>query len=75
MSALENGMCIRCAETLAVDGGLGYCGHCFWAIKDEIDDGLAELGRYLEGWARFSDWCVEHGLVPPLGPGPSPQRL
>jgi hypothetical protein len=75
VSPLEDGICIRCAEILAVDGGNGYCGHCYWAVKSEIEDGISELQRYLEGWARFSDWCAERGLRPPFGPGPAPQPL
>jgi hypothetical protein len=75
VSALEDVLCIRCGETVAVEGGFGYCGHCFWAIKDEIEDGLSELSRYLDGWARFADWCAERGLLPPFGSEPSPQPL
>ena len=48
--------CIRCDEALAVDE-LGYCGHCHWAVRAEVEEGLYSLRAYLESWARFDDWC------------------
>ena len=49
--------CIRCNTAPAVDE-LGYCGHCHWAVKVEIQEGLAQLRDYLAGWAQFADWCA-----------------
>ena len=34
--------CIRCGDALAVDE-LGYCGHCHWAVRAEIEDGFHQL--------------------------------
>jgi hypothetical protein len=48
--------CIRCGNAPAVDE-LGYCGHCHWAVKAEVDDGYFRLRQYLTKWARFDDWC------------------
>src|SRR5581483_3557946 len=48
--------CIRCSEAPAVDD-LGYCGHCHWAVRAEIEEGFYQLREYLRAWARFSDWC------------------
>lgn len=54
--------CIRCDEAPAVTED-GYCGHCHWAVRTEVDQGLYELGGYLTGWARFADYCDQHGLA------------
>jgi hypothetical protein len=49
--------CIRCSSAPAVDE-LGYCGHCHWAVRAEVEEGLYQLREYLRSWARFSDWCA-----------------
>jgi len=54
--------CIRCREAPAVDE-LGYCGHCHWAVRAEIEEGFHQLREYLRPWARFSDWCEARGLA------------
>ncbi|MCW2976862.1 MAG: hypothetical protein JWM06_2143 [Actinomycetia bacterium] len=54
--------CIRCREAPAV-GEDGYCGHCHWAVRAEIEHGFYQLREYLSSWARFSDWCQSHGLT------------
>ena len=54
--------CIRCGEAPAVDQ-LGYCGHCHWATRAEIEEGFYQLRDYLVKWARFSAWCREHGAA------------
>ena len=53
--------CIRCGEAPAVDE-LGYCGHCHWAIRAEVEEGMADLRTYLSAWRRYADWCDERGL-------------
>jgi hypothetical protein len=53
--------CILCGLAPAVDE-LGYCGHCYWAVRAEIEDGFIELREYLASWARFTDWCDARGL-------------
>jgi hypothetical protein len=55
--------CIRCNESPAVDE-LGYCGHCHWAVRAEVEEGFYQLREYLRSWARFSDWCESRGLAP-----------
>jgi len=42
----------------------GYCGHCHWAVRAEIEDGFFALREYLRAWARFGEWCEQHGLSP-----------
>jgi hypothetical protein len=54
--------CIRCREELAIDDQR-LCGHCIWAIVEEVQYGLVELVIYLRNWARFSDYCQAHGRV------------
>jgi hypothetical protein len=54
--------CIRCSEAPAVDD-LGYCGHCHWAVRAEIEEGFFQLREYLRSWARYSDWCDARGVV------------
>jgi len=56
-------LCIRCEEASAVDE-LGYCAHCHWAAKAEVEEGLDRLRRYLRPWARYGDWCLQRGLEP-----------
>lgn len=52
--------CIRCSAAPVVDED-GYCGHCHWAVRAEVEEGFYQLRRYLRSWARFSDWCEAHG--------------
>ena len=54
--------CIRCADAPAVDDQ-GYCGHCHWAVRAEIEEGMHQLRDYLGSWARFTAWCDAHGLA------------
>jgi hypothetical protein len=55
--------CIRCSEATAVDD-LGYCGHCHWAVRAELEEGFLQIRDYLRAWARFSDWCEAHETAP-----------
>jgi hypothetical protein len=52
--------CVRCNDEPAVDGGLVYCAHCYWAAKAEVAQGLHDLQLYLANWARFAEWCAAH---------------
>lgn len=52
--------CIRCGEAAQVDG-LGYCGHCYWAVRAELAAGFQQLNEHLGRWARFGDWCAQRG--------------
>jgi hypothetical protein len=52
--------CIRCGEFPQVDG-LGYCGHCHWAVRAEIEAGFHTLRQYLGSWALFGEWCAQRG--------------
>jgi hypothetical protein len=56
----DTDMCIRCDEQPAVDLA-GYCGHCHWAIRSEVEEGMAEMRQYLAGWARFREWEAQDG--------------
>lgn len=49
--------CIRCDNAPAVDEN-GYCGHCHWSVKAEVDEGFYHLCEYLRLWARFDEWCA-----------------
>ena len=51
--------CIRCDEAPAVDEQ-GYCGHCHWAVRAEVEEGLYAIREYLRAWARFEEWCAEN---------------
>jgi hypothetical protein len=50
-----NDDCIRCGETPGVDED-GYCGHCHWAVRTEIEHGMHKLRDYLARWSDFRDW-------------------
>jgi hypothetical protein len=52
--------CIRCGEAPRVDE-YGYCGHCYWAVRGELEAGLCELREYLGAWALFGEWCARRG--------------
>ena len=41
--------CIRCNEAPAVDDQ-GYCGHCHWAVRAEVEEGFYQLREYLRRW-------------------------
>jgi hypothetical protein len=55
-------ICIRCTEAPAVDEN-GYCGHCHWISRLEVEVGIDQLGEYLRNWARFDLWCRERGAA------------
>ena len=57
----DRAMCIRCDEAPVVDDD-GYCGHCHWAVRAEIEEGYYALREYLRAWARYADWCDARGL-------------
>jgi hypothetical protein len=60
---MDHRTCIRCEESPAVDED-GYCGHCHWVVRTEIEEGFYQLREYLLKWARFEAWCSEHPTVP-----------
>lgn len=51
--------CIRCDEAPAVDES-GLCGHCFWAVRSEAEEGMFQLRAYLARWLEFRDWEARH---------------
>ena len=51
--------CIRCGDAPAVDLD-GYCGHCHWAVRAEVEEGMYQVREYLRQHARFSRWLDEH---------------
>jgi hypothetical protein len=55
----EERECIRCDSTPVVDTA-GYCVHCYWAVKAEVQEGLSQLGEYLRKRALFDNWCATH---------------
>ena len=55
MNELEPEDCIRCGDAPPADDS-GYCGHCYWAVKAEVEDGFYALRGYLERWRKFRDW-------------------
>ena len=52
-------MCIRCGEAAASDD-FGYCGHCHWIIRSEVEEGLFQLRVRLRNEARFQEWLADH---------------
>jgi hypothetical protein len=54
--------CIRCGAAPAVDAE-GYCGHCHWAVRAEIETGFVGLREYLAKWARFDEWRSAHDIA------------
>jgi hypothetical protein len=42
--------CSGCREVPRVDE-FGYCGHCHWAARAEVEAGFRELEEYLSAWA------------------------
>ncbi|MFL5960712.1 MAG: hypothetical protein ACJ75G_10650 [Gaiellaceae bacterium] len=41
----------------------GYCGHCHWAVRAEVEEGFYALREYLRAWARFDEWCESRGIA------------
>jgi hypothetical protein len=52
-------MCIRCDEAPIVDEN-GYCGHCHWAVRAEVEEGLYRLRERLRKEVRFQQWLARH---------------
>jgi hypothetical protein len=48
-------MCIRCRE-IHTSEPLGLCALCAIQTRIEVSEGLRQLNRYLESWARFDAW-------------------
>jgi hypothetical protein len=57
--------CIHCDEAPAVSED-GYCGHCHWAVKILVVEGLYDLLDYLESdpHVAYVQWCREHRVAP-----------
>lgn len=55
----DRAMCIRCDEAPAVDDN-GYCGHCHWAVRAEVEKGLYQLRERLRQEVRFQEWLARH---------------
>jgi hypothetical protein len=51
--------CICCDEAYAVDDS-GFCGHCFWRVRAEVEEGIYLLREYLARWLEFRDWEAQH---------------
>lgn len=57
--------CIRCSyledvtPPMAADN-LGYCGHCHWAVKAEVQEGFYDIEEFLLRHAEFMKWCLEN---------------
>ena len=63
VTEIEPFVCPRCHKTShhPKDAQHGYCGHCHWAVRAEVEEGLYAFREYLRAWARFDEWCVSHG--------------
>jgi hypothetical protein len=55
----DAGMCIRCDEAPAVDEN-GYCGHCHWTVRAEVEEGLYLLRERLRKEVCFQEWLAKH---------------
>ena len=55
----DRAMCIRCDEAPVVDDN-GYCGHCHWAVRAEVEQGLYRFSERLRKESRFQEWLAEH---------------
>ena len=55
----DRAMCIRCDEAPVVDDD-GYCGHCHWAVRVEVETGLYQFSERLLKEARFQEWLAQH---------------
>jgi hypothetical protein len=52
-------ICIRCGEAFGLDEN-GYCGHCHWAVRTEIEEGLYQLSERLRKEVSFQEWLARH---------------
>src|SRR2546421_172859 len=43
----------------------GFCGHCHWALRAEIEEGWFRMRNSLRKWANFRDWEL---ATSPAGP-------
>lgn len=57
---MDGEACVRCKEAPAATPE-GLCGHCHWAVRAEVEEGLYALREYLKSWARFDAWEKAHG--------------
>jgi hypothetical protein len=55
----ERDECIRCGEAPQADDE-AYCGHCYWQVRAEVQEGLYDLSTYLARWSAFRDWEAGH---------------
>ena len=59
------GVCVRCQNAPAVDAE-GYCGHCHWAVRAEVEQGFFQIREHLRNdpHVGYVEFCREHGLEP-----------
>jgi hypothetical protein len=55
-------MCLWCRESEAISAR-GYCVHCSFVVRAEVENGLRRLGEYLAAWMAFERWCAEHNSL------------
>ena len=55
--------CIRCNDAPAVNE-LGYCGHCHWAVRAEVEEGLYQLREYLRADGTVYQQIKDTGELP-----------
>jgi len=55
----DKAMCIRCDEAWVVDDD-GYCAHCHWVVRAEVERGLYQFGERLRKEASFQQWLAQH---------------
>jgi hypothetical protein len=56
----EAPVCLRCAESPATTPD-GMCGHCHWAIKAEVENGIVQIAEYVSKQDEFARWLRENG--------------
>jgi hypothetical protein len=55
ISTTKHELCARCGEAPPADDDV-LCGHCFWQIRAEVEEGMYELRAYLVHWLEFREW-------------------
>lgn len=55
----DHAMCVRCGEAPGVDAD-GYCGHCHWVVRAEIEEGFHQLRERLRKEVGFQEWLARH---------------
>ena len=61
-SWMQPDLCVRCQDYPKMSG-YDLCGHCYWAVQAEVNEGLGQLQAFVDKYIGWSVFQAHNGLV------------